>query len=94
MPARSRCVIAYDISDDRRRTRLARLLLDYGDRLQHSVFEADLTPDDIERILRKARPLLDEDDSLRIYVLCAECVLRTRSLGREGPVGVADLDIV
>ena len=36
-----RMVIAYDISDDRRRLRVAKLLLSYGDRVQYSVFVAD-----------------------------------------------------
>lgn len=36
--ARRFTIVSYDISDDRRRTRVAKLLLDYGDRVQYSVF--------------------------------------------------------
>jgi CRISPR-associated protein Cas2 len=32
-------LVSYDIPDDRRRTRLAKLLKDYGGRVQYSVFE-------------------------------------------------------
>ncbi len=35
-------IIAYDLTDDRRRERLARTLLDYGERIQHSVFAVHL----------------------------------------------------
>ncbi|MBW1990880.1 MAG: CRISPR-associated endonuclease Cas2, partial [Deltaproteobacteria bacterium] len=35
-------VVSYDIVDDRRRLRLAKLLTDYGHRVQKSVFECDL----------------------------------------------------
>ena len=35
-------VVAYDIPDDRRRTRVAKVLEDYGDRVQYSVFEMNL----------------------------------------------------
>ncbi|OYN91533.1 CRISPR-associated endonuclease Cas2 [Parenemella sanctibonifatiensis] len=37
-------LIAYDIPLDGRRTRLAKLLERYGDRVQYSVFMANLTP--------------------------------------------------
>lgn len=30
--------ISYDITDDKRRNRVARILLDYGERVQYSVF--------------------------------------------------------
>ena len=38
-------VIAYDISEDRRRARVAAVLQAYGDRVQRSVFIATLEPD-------------------------------------------------
>ncbi|MBY0508405.1 MAG: CRISPR-associated endonuclease Cas2 [Bryobacteraceae bacterium] len=39
-----RFVICYDITDDRRRARVSAALLDYGARLQESVFVATHTP--------------------------------------------------
>jgi CRISPR-associated protein Cas2 len=87
-------VIAYDIAEDAPRTKLAKFLLDFGDRIQHSVFEADLETEDVERILARAEALVEPADSLRIYPLCAECAEKARSLGREGSVDLADLTIV
>jgi len=87
-------VIAYDVSDDRRRNRLARLLLDYGDRVQGSVFEADLSSDEVERILSRAAELVESAESLKVYVLCADCADRVRSLGRDWPLGGDDLVLV
>ena len=66
-------LVSYDITDDRSRQRIADLLLDYGDRIQKSVFEADLDADDLATILRKAEPLIAEEDSFRIYPLCKAC---------------------
>jgi CRISPR-associated protein Cas2 len=40
---RRRYVISYDISDDKRRTRVFELLLGNGDHVQFSVFLADLS---------------------------------------------------
>jgi len=35
-------VISYDIPDDERRLKVAKILLDFGRRVQYSVFEAHL----------------------------------------------------
>lgn len=35
-------VVTYDISDDKRRTRIFRILLGYGEHLQYSVFRCEL----------------------------------------------------
>jgi len=45
-----RYLIAYDISDDPRRNRVAKLLESYGDRVQYSVFVCDLKPARLVRL--------------------------------------------
>ena len=42
---------AYDVTDDRRRTRLAKLLERYGDRVQYSVFVVQIRPVKMVRLL-------------------------------------------
>lgn len=44
-----RTLIAYDVPNDRRRTKLAKLLESFGDRIQFSVFIVDIAP---ARLLR------------------------------------------
>lgn len=44
-----RFLVAYDITDDRRRARIAKLLERYGDRVQYSVFLVECVP---ARLLR------------------------------------------
>lgn len=39
-----RVLVAYDVPSDRRRTRVAKKLLQYGDRIQYSVFVVDAAP--------------------------------------------------
>lgn len=41
--SRHRYLVCYDISDDRRRTDVFRLLRDHGDHVQYSVFFCELT---------------------------------------------------
>ena len=67
-------VIAYDISDDKRRARVAAILQAYGDRVQRSVFVA--TVDD--GMLAEARERISQiinpgTDSVYIFRQCAAC---------------------
>ncbi len=75
-------LISYDISDDRRRTRLAHRLEDFGRRVQLSVFECWLEPTGIAELeAATAREIDPEVDSLRLYLLCGQCHPRVRILG-------------
>jgi CRISPR-associated protein Cas2 len=67
--------ISYDISDDRRRLKVAKALKDFGQRVQLSVFEAHLEPSELGRLQKRLTLLLDlAQDSVRFYPLCAACV--------------------
>lgn len=67
-------VIAYDVADDRRRTRLATVLEDYGDRVQYSVFECLLDDRRLEDLRRAAAAILEPDeDRIAYYRLCPRC---------------------
>ncbi len=46
---RTRYIVAYDVSDSKRLRRVFRTMKGYGDPLQYSVFQCDLSPS--ERIL-------------------------------------------
>ena len=75
-------VLAYDIADDRRRARIAKLMESSAERVQGSVFEAYLSPADLEALLRRVRKVLKKDqDGLRIYPICAACRGKVRTLG-------------
>ncbi len=54
-----RYLVAYDISDDRRRTRIAKCLEGYGDRVQYSVFVVDARPARLVRLRCRLEDLLD-----------------------------------
>jgi CRISPR-associated protein Cas2 len=83
MSERSFYVLAYDMEDDRRRQKIARLMEAAGLRVQGSVFEAYLTTAELEKLLRKAGKIIKEkEDSLRIYLLCGECRGKIRCIGQ------------
>ena len=93
-PSLTHYIIAYDVTDDAHRTRLSKLLLDYGERVQKSVFEADLEAEDVKEILKRAANYLAQGDSLRFYPQCKTCRGRVQSLGRPTNVAVPTIWIV
>jgi len=46
---RSSYLVCYDIADEKRLRRVFKIMRDYGDHLQFSVFECQLTPADLVR---------------------------------------------
>jgi CRISPR-associated protein Cas2 len=78
-------VVAYDISDDRRRTRIHKLLCGYGDWTQYSLFECWLTKQQRLELHVKMKKLLQQGDSVRLYPLCRSCVARVETAGSSLP---------
>jgi CRISPR-associated protein Cas2 len=68
-------VISYDIPDDKRRLKVAKLLLDYGgQRVQWSVFECYITNRNLDRLRERLLKVFNaEQDSIRFYRLCDAC---------------------
>ncbi len=82
MEERSLFVIAYDIPDDKRRLRVARLLERYGERVQYSVFEMYLTVAEWQQLQTQLRARLNlEEDGVRVYRLCRGCARRREQWG-------------
>ncbi len=95
MSARSFYVLAYDIPDDRRRTRIAKLCESAAERVQGSVFEGYLSPQELKSLLKRVERVLEtREDSLRIYLLCAGCRQKITSLGRGQITQPPDVIIV
>ncbi|MGQ9677649.1 MAG: CRISPR-associated endonuclease Cas2 [Chloroflexota bacterium] len=75
-------VISYDISDTKRRNKVARLLEGAGSRVLESVFECDLTPAQWTKVKQRlAKRLKADEDRARFYFLCQTCAVRTEILG-------------
>ena len=70
-------IISYDIPDDRRRNKLAKVLKGYGTRVQFSVFEAHLNKTQFEELKHAVNGVIDpSQDSVRYYTLCSNCIDR------------------
>jgi CRISPR-associated protein Cas2 len=77
-------LITYDIEDTRKRTKLAALLEQYGERVNYSVFELDIHRQMLDRHLPKIEALSDKQDSVRIYRFTKETISHSFEL-LDGP---------
>ncbi|MFL5654291.1 MAG: CRISPR-associated endonuclease Cas2 [Ktedonobacteraceae bacterium] len=79
-------VIAYDIPDDKRRTKVHKILLGYGKWTQYSLFECFLSRKEMVLLRSKLTEHLEaRHDSVRFYPLCANCVSKVETVGGPPP---------
>lgn len=75
-------VIAYDIPDNKRRTKLHNLLKGFGVWNQFSLFEAHLDSQRFNKMLSIINKIIKKDkDNIKIYYLCKDCFSKIVSIG-------------
>jgi len=68
-------LIAYDISSDRRRTKIAEILDDYGARRQLSVFEVNVSGESYAEMRKRILSIADADrDEITSWTICSDCI--------------------
>lgn len=68
-------IISYDIVDDKKRLQVSKVLKNYGQRVQKSVFECRIDEKNYLTIKGKLERIIDmEADSIRYYSLCQRCI--------------------
>ena len=83
---RHQIVLAYDIPNDRRRRKIARIALSYASRVQRSVFEAHLTDAQARVLARTLQSVVDpSEDDIRLYPQCMRCASLRTMLGLARP---------
>lgn len=79
-------VITYDISEDKRRTKIHNILKSYGQWVQYSVFQCDLTKTQYAKLRHRLNKQIDpETDSILFYFLCECCHGKIERIGGEAP---------
>lgn len=67
-------IVAYDIADDKRLTRVAKVMLDYGARVQKSIFELTVTPQVFREMKERVEKIIVwEKDGVKYFPLCERC---------------------
>lgn len=64
-----RVLIIYDITEDKPRIKLSKLLSSYGVRVQKSAFEASLNKKQYEKLIFELDRYVGREDSIRVYKL-------------------------
>ncbi len=75
-------VVSYDVAADDRRGKVHDILLNYGTRVQYSVFECDLEPAQLSELQGRLAALIKpKEDNVRYYRLCRDCLGQTLVVG-------------
>ncbi|MEO2083170.1 MAG: CRISPR-associated endonuclease Cas2 [Desulfurobacteriaceae bacterium] len=77
-------LVTYDISDDTMRSRLIKLLNEFGRRVQFSCFEIEVTKDDLGELIDKVNSLIsDETDKVFFFPISEYAIPFVKKLGRK-----------
>lgn len=81
------CVLVYDISDDRKRSKIADACLDYGmDRIQYSAFVGNLAATHQEEIMLKVQSILGKlPGKIQLFPICEKDWDARRAIEQVAP---------
>jgi CRISPR-associated protein Cas2 len=65
---RTSYLVCYDIADDKRLRQVFKTMRGYGDHLQYSVFECQLTPMDLARCRAELSKIIKHDEDQVLFV--------------------------
>jgi CRISPR-associated protein Cas2 len=65
---RNSYIVTYDISDDKRLRQVFKTMRDYGDHLQFSVFECQLTATDLVKLRAELAKIINHDVDQVLFV--------------------------
>lgn len=75
-------VVVYDITDDKRRKKIADLLEGYGSRVQYSVFECVLNKRQYKQLCSRLQKTIKlDEDSIRIYPITRHTLEQVQTWG-------------
>lgn len=76
-------IVAYDITDTKRLARVAKVMLDYGVRVQKSIFEVEVTPAVFRELKGRIEKSIDHDtDGVKYFPLCEKCAGTVEIIGQ------------
>ena len=77
-------IISYDITNDRKRTKVSKKLEGYGVRMQYSLFECDLKANDLRKLKKQISSIINcRVDSVMYFPMCERCYVNRQSDGIE-----------
>lgn len=89
-------LVAYDIREERRLKKVAKILEGYGTRIQYSFFRCHMSERSLERLRWELSKIVLQEDTLLFLSLCEKCVdqIRQKNSESEWPPEPDSWDIV
>jgi CRISPR-associated protein Cas2 len=76
-------IVAYDITEVKRLNKIAKIMLDYGVRVQKSIFEITVTPPVFRAMKKRVEKIIvAELDGVKYYPLCEKCAGTVEIIGQ------------
>jgi len=76
-------IVAYDIADERRLASIAKIMIDYGTRVQKSIFELQVTPGVFKEMKKRLESVMvTEEDGVKYFPLCGRCAQTVEIIGK------------
>ena len=79
-------VFSYDVSDDKRRRHVARILERVGTRVQYSVFEVRVSKRELSSLVEEIESSVSQNDSVRVYTLGGRSARSSQTIGAGTPI--------
>jgi len=79
-------LIMYDISCDRKRRRVEKLLSSFGYRVNYSVFEIIISKTKFKNLIDELKKITSKEDNVRVYILTKEVLKKSFSLHNKKEV--------
>ncbi len=77
-----RFLVIYDICDDRRLQKVAKIMEDFGQRVQRSKFEMDLNESQLKRLKERIGEVINPDeDGVKYIPICKKCLAKVEIMG-------------
>lgn len=83
-------IIAFDVSSDKVRHRLTKILLSKGVRIQESVFAVNLKSHELKSVGKKLEQTLDKQGIIHIFHICGACAKKSLAINKEPEYYVTD----
>ncbi|MCK9335684.1 MAG: CRISPR-associated endonuclease Cas2 [Candidatus Cloacimonetes bacterium] len=76
-------IIAFDVSDDKVRRKLCKMLLNKGVRIQESVFAVNLKKHEVKSMTKNLEKTLNKQGIIHIINVCGTCAKKSLAINKE-----------
>ena len=76
-------LLIYDIRDDKRLRKIAKVMEEYGVRVQKSVFEMEATENTLKLLKKRVQKIIKEEDYVVYFKLCEKDWQKREKYGKK-----------